>query len=99
MEKLSPKESVEGAAILLRGSVRAPNGFSKGKHEAAKPRGRQGFAAKGLPKENPAAQCRHQRHSPDGTVFPLSAKDFQQLLRLPKSCRLLAYETSPHTAP
>ena len=40
MEKLSPKESVEGANTLLRGSVRAPEGFSEGKPEAAKPRGR-----------------------------------------------------------
>ena len=38
----------------LRGSVRAPEGFSEGKPEAAKPRGHspQGFAAEGLPKEN-----------------------------------------------
>ena len=95
VEKLSPKESVEGAAIVLRGSVRAPNWFSKGKHEAAKPRGGQGFAAKGLPEENPTAQCRHPRYSPDETVFPLCPKDFQQLLRLPKSCSLLANEASP----
>ena len=48
MEKLSPKESVEGADTVLRGSVRAPKGFSEGKAEAAKPRGRspQGIAAK-----------------------------------------------------
>ena len=40
---------------MLRGSVRAPEGFSEGKPEAAKPRGRspQGFAAEGLPEENP----------------------------------------------
>ena len=55
VEKLSPKESVEGADTVLRGSVRAPEGFSEGKPEAAKPRGRspRGFAAEGLPKENP----------------------------------------------
>ena len=55
VEKLSPKESVEGADTVLRGSVRAPEGFSKGKPKAAKPRGRspQGFAAEGLPEENP----------------------------------------------
>ena len=40
VEKLSPKESVEGAHTVLRGSVRAPEGFSEGKPEAAKPRGR-----------------------------------------------------------
>ena len=53
--KLSPKEIVKGAHTVLRGSVRAPEGFSQGKPEAAKPRGRspQGFAAKGLPSENP----------------------------------------------
>ena len=47
VEKLSPKESVKGADTVLRGSVRAPEGFSEGKPEAAKPRGRspQGFAA------------------------------------------------------
>ena len=55
VEKLSPKESVEGAHTVLRGSVRAPEGFSEGKPEAAKPRGRspRGFAAEGLPEENP----------------------------------------------
>jgi hypothetical protein len=54
VEKLSPKESVEGADTVLRGSLRAPKGFSEGKPEAAKPRGRspRGFVAKGLPKEN-----------------------------------------------
>ena len=55
VEKLSPKESIEGADTVLRGSVRAPEGFSKGKPKAAKPRGRspQGFSAKGLPEESP----------------------------------------------
>ena len=40
---------------MLRGSVRAPKGFSEGKPEASKPRGRspQGFEAEGLPEENP----------------------------------------------
>ena len=36
VEKLSPKESVEDADTVLRGSVRAPEGFSEGKPEAAK---------------------------------------------------------------
>ena len=56
VEKLSPKESVKGADTVLRGSVRAPKGFSEGKPEAAKPRGHspQGFAAKGLHEENPS---------------------------------------------
>ena len=55
MEKLSPKESVEGGNTAQRGSVKAPEGFSKGKPEAAKLRGRspRGFAASGLPEENP----------------------------------------------
>ena len=55
MEKLSPKESVEGADTALRGSVKAPKGFSEGKPKAAKLRGHspQGFAAEGLPEENP----------------------------------------------
>ena len=51
MEKLSNKESVEGADAVLQDSVRAPKGFSEGKREAAQPRGRspRGFAAE----ENP----------------------------------------------
>ena len=55
MEKLSPKESVDGGNTALRSSVRAPKGFSKGKTKAVKPRGRsaRGFAAEGLPEENP----------------------------------------------
>ena len=72
VEKLSPKESVEGGNTALRGSVRAPKGFSEGQPEAAKPRVRnpKGFAAKGLP---------------EVIVIPLCPKDFQQLLRLPNS--------------
>ena len=55
VEKLSPKESVKGAATVLRGSVKTPKGFSEGKPEAVKPRGHspRGFAAEGLPEENP----------------------------------------------
>ena len=55
MEKLSPKESVEGARTVLRGSVRALKVFSEGKPKAVKPRGRSpaGFAAEDLPEENP----------------------------------------------
>ena len=47
MEKLFPKESVEGADTVLKGRVRAPEGFSEGKPGAAKTRGRspRGFAA------------------------------------------------------
>ena len=68
MEKLSTKESFEGANTVLRGSVRAPRGFSKGK-----------------PKENPEGAPQHPRQSPEEIVIPLCPKDFQQLLRLPKS--------------
>ena len=55
VEKLSPKESVEGADTVIRGSVRAPEGFSESKPKAAKLRGQspRGFAAVGIPEENP----------------------------------------------
>ena len=55
VEKLSLKESVKGADTVLRASMRGPEGFSEGKHEATKPRGHspQGFAAKGFPEKNP----------------------------------------------
>ena len=55
VEKLSLKESVEGADTVLWGSVRAPEGFSECKPEAAKSRGLRplGLAASGLPSENP----------------------------------------------
>ena len=39
VEKRPPKESLEGAHTVLRGSVRAPEGFSEGKPKAAKTRG------------------------------------------------------------
>ena len=38
VEKLSPKESVEGTDTVLRGSVRALKGFSEGKPKAQPPR-------------------------------------------------------------
>ena len=41
VEKLSSKESVEYAHTVLRGSARAPEGFSKGKPEAEKTEGAQ----------------------------------------------------------
>ena len=44
MQKLCPNESVEDADIMLRGSVMAPEGFSRTNSR---------FAAKGLPEENP----------------------------------------------
>ena len=48
VEKLSHKENLKGAYTVLRVSLRAPEGFSEGKPEAAKPRGRspQGIVAK-----------------------------------------------------
>ena len=85
MEKLSPKESVEGADTVLKGSVRDPEGFSEGKPEAAKPRG---VAPEVLqprvcprkitrePSNCPAAQCLHPRPFPEGTVIPLCPKNF-----------------------
>ena len=87
MEKLSPKESVKGADTVLRGSVKAPKGFSESQPKAAKPRGRsaQGFTAESLPEENPEGaltHCRRPRYSPEGTVFQIWPKDFLQLLRL-----------------
>ena len=44
--KLSPKESVEGGNTVIRGSVRAPEGFSEGKPKGAQPPriSSQGFA-------------------------------------------------------
>ena len=39
MQQLSPKESVEGADTVLRGSMRAPEGFSEGKPKAGKTKG------------------------------------------------------------
>ena len=39
VEKLSSKGSVEGVNTVLRGSARAPEGFSEGEPEAAKQRG------------------------------------------------------------
>ena len=76
MEKLSPKESVKGAVTMLRGSVRDPEGFNEGKSEAAKSNGAQPprVCLKKIPREPshcPAAQCRHPRHSLEGTVIPL----------------------------
>ena len=45
-----------GADTVLRGSVRAPSGFSFGKPSATKPQGLRplSFAALGLPLENPS---------------------------------------------
>ena len=38
VEKMSHKESVESGDTALRGSVRAPKGFSQGQPKASKPR-------------------------------------------------------------
>ena len=89
VEKLSPKESVEGANTVLRGNVRAPKEFSEGKPEAAKPRGRspQVFTAKGLPEKNPkgALTLPSSRESVTeaisrGDSFSTLPKAFQQLI-------------------
>ena len=47
VKKLFREESIKGSDTVLRGSVRAPEGFFSVKPMAAKPRGRspQGFAA------------------------------------------------------
>ena len=99
-----PKESVEGDDTVLRGSVRAPEGFSEGKIEAAKPRGHspQGFAAKGLPEENSEGSLTLPQSTvsaPEapkalswGDSYSTLPKDFQQLLRLPNSWGFLANE-------
>lgn len=54
VEKLYLKGSVKDAHTVLRGSMRAPKGFSKGKPGAEKPRGAapQGFAGNGLAEES-----------------------------------------------
>ena len=56
---------------MLRCSVRAPKGFSEGKPVAAKQRGRspRGFAAEGLPEENPEGALT----LPRSTVLALEA--------------------------
>ena len=56
---------------MIRGRVRPPEGFTMGKAEAEKLRGRSphGFAAKGLPKENPeGALTLPQSEAPKGTL-------------------------------
>ena len=50
---MSPKERVKGANTVLRGVVRAPEGFSEGKPEAAKPRGRRLWVLRVCPKKIP----------------------------------------------
>ena len=54
--------------------------FSEGKPEVLQPRV---YLLKILrePSHCPAAQCRHPRDSPEGTVFQHCPEDFQQLLR------------------
>ena len=55
-KKLSPKENVEGASTVLKGSVKAPKGFFRGQTQGCKTERAQPprvFAAEGLPEENP----------------------------------------------
>ena len=79
MDKLSPKESVEGAETVLRGSVRAPEGFSEGKPKAAKLRERspRGFA-RGKSRGSPHTAPQHSLGNlvPEGTVFSTLPKGF-----------------------
>ena len=53
VEKMSPKESVEGAHTVLMGSVTATERFPEGKPEAEQPRGTAEGAAECFPEENP----------------------------------------------
>ena len=56
VDKLSPQEGASGADTVLRGSMRAPLGFSSGIPTAAKPQGLcpLSFAALGLLSQNPS---------------------------------------------
>ena len=69
-KKLSPKESVKGANTVLRGRVRAPEGFSEGKTKAAKSR----IFHSCSDYQNPEV---YWRMKPDGTLFQTSAPLFQ----------------------
>ena len=67
--KTAPKESKDGDHTALRGSVRAPKGFSEGKPEGAQ---RPRVCLRKFQREPshwPAAQCRHPRNSPEGRFF------------------------------
>ena len=98
LEKLSQCAvwSVKGSHTVLRGSVRAPEEFSEGRPKAAKPRGPrpQGFSANGFPRKIlrepshcPAAQCWHQRNSPEGTVFSTLSQEFSTVAQTIKTMR------------
>ena len=67
LEKLSPKENVEGAHTVLRGSVRAP--------KVLQPRVYPRKISR-EPSHCPAAHYRHPRDSTERTVFPNCPKDF-----------------------
>ena len=98
VEKLSQCAvwSGKGAHTVLGGSVRALKGFSEGKTRAATPRGPspQGFEAKVFPRKIlrepshcPAAQCWHQRNSPEGTVFSTLSQEFSTVAQTIKTMR------------
>ena len=70
--ELQTREIPYGSNTSLRGSVRAPEGFTKGKPEAVKPRGhgpevlQPRVCPRKIPREPsncPARQCGHPRHS------------------------------------
>ena len=88
VQKMSPKESVDGADTVLRGIVRAFKGFSQGKPKAAKTRGRspRGFAAKGLPEENPEGALILTRSSVGTRGTLLSGQLFHSAPRIFNSC-------------
>ena len=91
VESMYPKESVEGAHTVLRGSVRPPEGFSESKPKAAKPRGHgpQGFAAEGFPEENPEGALtlpRSTQHSVGTQGTLLRGQFFHTAPRIFNSC-------------
>ena len=84
VEKLPPKHSVEGPDTVLRGSVRAPKGFSEGKPKAAKPRGRstRGFAQE----KSPGSPHTDPQHSVGSRGTLLWGQLFHSAPRIFNSC-------------
>ena len=70
--KLSPKGSVEGGNTVLRGSVRAPEGFYEGKPKAAKTRGRSLFSYLGRCLQNIPDTCGLFNTAKSKTLFFLN---------------------------
>ena len=72
---------------VLWGSVKAPEEFSEGKSEAAKPKIPQG------PSPCPLAQCRPPRNLPEGAVFSSLAQGFSIVAQTIKIIRLICRQT------